>query len=81
MTFPMRPRPRTYSADMRMAALRMHESEHDVVVLGPCPGCESWQLDYSSDVAEALGVVDLHDVVEHALQEHLAECVHLQLLL
>lgn len=63
------------------------------VVLGPCPGCDDWQLDYNDDVAEQfvrllhdpdepLGVrIDMapwYDVIEDALREHMAECPHLR---
>lgn len=88
---------------MRMPALRAEEEEY-TVVLGPCPGCESWQLDYTYEAAaefavpvfedlhefgsaEPVGSVAswdsraFHEVVEDLLQEHLAECPHLQLLL
>lgn len=63
------------------------------VVLGPCPGCDEWQLDYTDDVAqefvqmvpapgEPFGLrIDMqpwHDVIEDALREHMAECPHLR---
>ena len=89
---------------MRMPAYVFDEPEWEVVVLGPCPGCESWQLDYTREVASGFyeAVVDdlyeigfegpvasvqhwdsslFREVVEDLLQEHLAECPHLQLLL
>lgn len=66
----------------------------DIVVLGPCPGCELWQVDYSQETA--MTYVDLErdsglliasanpgwrETVEAVLQEHFNECRHLQLLL
>lgn len=88
---------------MRMETRRVTESQYNVV-LGLCPGCESWQLDYTDEVARQfvelvceevhefgssepipLGfTVDtspFHAVVEAILQEHLAECPHLQMVL
>lgn len=65
---------------MRMAALRLEQGDYDVV-LGPCPGCLNWQLDYTNAVAGALGLDRFHEAVEQILQDHLAECPHLRLLL
>jgi hypothetical protein len=85
-----------------MGVERMAEPTYNVV-LGPCPGCEAWQLDYTDAVAREfvelrfehqyeLGaeepafstpVVDFssfHAVVEDLLQEHLAQCPHLQVI-
>ena len=72
-----------------MAATRQYS-----VVLGPCPGCDSWQLDYTDEVAQQYarllpgedgslaGIrVDtrpFHDLIETILQEHAAECPHLR---
>jgi len=67
--------------DMQMAATRLQPGSESDVVLGPCPGCESWQLDYSKDVVSALGVASFYEAVEGILQDHLVECPHLQQLL
>lgn len=63
------------------------------VVLGPCPGCDSWQLDYTDDMAQEFAQLvpapdepfgmridtkPFHDVIEDALREHMAECPHLR---
>jgi hypothetical protein len=71
---------------MRMGTLRLHEPGYEVVI-GPCPGCQSWQVDYTHEVAAQFGEPSVEstqpfaDVVEDILAEHLAECPHLQLLL
>lgn len=46
------------------------------VILGPCPGCEIWTLDYSLVVAATDYASDENfaEHVEFILQEHLAEC-------
>lgn len=67
------------------------EEEGLTTVLGPCPGCDNWQLDYTQRAATSyagwvIGVeqmprVDLtpfYAVIEQALQEHMAECPHLR---
>lgn len=46
------------------------------VVLGPCPGCLNWQLDYAP--TDFTSYEDCCDVIETALAEHLDECPHLQ---
>jgi hypothetical protein len=49
-------------------------------ILGPCPGCGSWQLDYTDAVA--IEFFDcpggFHAVVEDALQEHFDACPQLR---
>ena len=37
---------------MIMEKHRLRESQYDVV-LGPCPGCQLWQLDYTYEVASS----------------------------
>lgn len=57
-----------------------------VTVLGPCPGCDDWQLDYADTVVDQYAKVtmtgsDLSEffaLIEAILQEHLAECPHLR---
>lgn len=76
-----------------MKAQRRSFDEGNTVVLGPCPGCDEWQLDYTDEVANQyakvfhpprpdLGIqVDMsewHDLLEFILEEHAAECPHLQ---
>lgn len=62
------------------------------VVLGPCPGCDDWQVDYSNEVAESYTVVlgraedgglrytqqPFLNVLEFVLREHMHECPHLK---
>lgn len=44
-------------------------------VLGPCPGCESWTLEYPRDVMMEWPTYDAWvDAVEGILQEHMTEC-------
>lgn len=77
----------------QMQGLRAPVTSPASVVLGPCPGCDSWQLDYTDEVAqqfvrlveapgEPLGMrIDIqpwHDVIEDALREHMTECPHLR---
>jgi hypothetical protein len=47
------------------------------VILGPCPGCYAWTLQYDMSRILVDGI-DLVTEVEQALQEHLAECAGLQ---
>ena len=76
-----------------MQALRAPATKPADVVLGPCPGCDSWQVDYTDEVAqtyvqvvydpdEPLGrridVQPFYDVIEDALREHAEECPHLR---
>ena len=53
------------------------------VVLGLCPGCQNWQVDYQprSPDLELLSMEELYAVVEGVLAEHLAECPHLRQLI
>lgn len=76
-----------------MQALRAPVTKPADVVLGPCPGCDSWQVDYTDaaveqfiqlvfDPDEPLQMrVDMqpwHDVIEDVLFEHMTECPHLR---
>ena len=56
-----------------------HKERFADVTLGPCPGCELWQLDYTYEVAAQWQTPSLwHEAVEQILAEHLQECPHLQ---
>lgn len=47
----------------------------DLVLLGPCPGCFSWQLEYSHGEMSQLYTVDEFEVVvEDILHAHMDEC-------
>jgi hypothetical protein len=48
------------------------------VILGPCPGCLLWQLDYTFAVASEWTRAIWHLVVERALEEHFADCAPLR---
>lgn len=47
----------------------------DFIVLGPCPGCYLWTLEYQRFL---LPPEELIEIVEDALQDHLEECPGLQ---
>lgn len=49
------------------------------VVVGPCPGCQNWQVDYAP--ATFVSYAQCVAVVESVIREHLDECPHLQRLL
>lgn len=66
------------------------------VVIGLCPGCELWQVDYTNAVQQQymkmrtlrsippsvqVDPTEWHDLIEDILAEHLMECRHLQRLL
>lgn len=54
------------------------------VLIGPCPGCQSWQLDYTDDVLADYAeywLVTPAELLEDLLREHAAECPHLRELL
>lgn len=44
------------------------------VVLGPCPGCLMWQLDYTQEVAQSLGLRGFHEFVDEVLGQHVLDC-------
>lgn len=49
------------------------------VILGPCPGCEMWTVQYDiSTVQSYESAVAFADVIEDLLGEHLDECWGLQ---
>lgn len=73
----------------RLPARRFTDRPAYTVVLGPCPGCDDWQLDYTDEVAEeyqrpswedpnTFTIRDFRAVIEEVLAEHLAECPHLR---
>ncbi len=43
----------------------------ELVTLGPCPGCELWQLDYTTSVAQQWITLDMetHEVYELASED------------
>jgi hypothetical protein len=53
-----------------------HDHLKNQVILGPCPGCFAWTLQYDKfQILEVFdSVQDFHDYVEDLLQKHLAEC-------
>ena len=63
----------------------VYDHEFADVVLGPCPGCWNWQLDYTYEAAgtyfgdkRAVDTSGFHLVVEGVLAEHLDECPELR---
>ena len=77
----------------QMQALRAPTTKPADGVLGPCPGCDAWQLDYTDEVAQRfvrlvpdesqpfghrIDTKPFYDVIEDALREHMAECPHLR---
>lgn len=47
------------------------------VILGPCPGCYSWTIEYDLAIVHRDGI-NLPETVEALLQEHLLECSGMQ---
>lgn len=73
----------------QLSSRRFSERPEYTVVLGPCPGCDDWQVDYTDEVRDSYSrptienpttftVGDFHQVIEDVLQEHLNECPHLR---
>ena len=63
--------------------MRMDVQEHgETVIIGPCPGCQAWQVDYDLTLPEmvdyAFDFAAFNEAVEFILVGHLVECVHLQ---
>lgn len=54
---------------------QLDASMKGTVILGPCPGCYSWTVEYRTDQP---GLQELAWTIEAMLQEHLAECPGLQ---
>lgn len=56
------------------------EVDHQkMTTVGPCPGCESWQVDYDVDhLLETVSLNEFYEMLESALREHYEECVHLR---
>ena len=77
---------------MPMLPSRRFKNRTYDVVLGPCPGCDNWQLDYTYEVMDefleptnhqsnSLTLRSFRAALEGILEEHLAECPHLKDLL
>lgn len=56
------------------------DDDRDRIVLGPCPGCDLWTIEYRMGQIgpEGLTPEELNDVIEGALREHLETCLGLQ---
>jgi Fe-S oxidoreductase len=54
--------------------------DEGTTVLGPCPGCTLWtvQYDHAMVVADYWSTADFHEDIEALLREHLDECAALQ---
>jgi len=46
-----------------METLRLMEKQYDVV-LGPCPGCQLWQLDYTYTAAQTYTSIRISEMFE-----------------
>jgi len=57
----------------RMPVTKRLPEDPQMVVLGPCPGCYAWTIEYNLDVVHRERV-ELSETVEALLQEHLLEC-------
>lgn len=67
---------------MPLMESRRRYNESYNVVLGPCPGCDLWQVDYTDAVQLSYGTYPAFcDALEGVLAEHLDECPELQLIL
>ena len=72
---------------MRMDTLRAYgrmRNPHYDVILGLCPGCYAWQVDYTDLVVWSYCQGDLtkwHLIIEEVLTEHMYDCEHLQMAL
>lgn len=53
---------------MSMGAFRVQEQQYEVV-LGPCPGCQSWQIDYTSEAASSYAGWEMPEVHEFGREE------------
>ena len=57
----------------------VHDSGKSGVILGPCPGCEMWTVQYDRDVEMSFGsAAAFAEVIEEILADHLDECRGLQ---
>jgi hypothetical protein len=63
-----------------MSKMQIQPGPNDRFILGPCPGCDLWTLEYGrQEVIDIFGTVEqFHAFVEGLLAEHLAECLGLQ---
>lgn len=44
------------------------------VVLGPCPGCDIWTLQYDTSLANTYSLPEFSALIEELLLGHLQEC-------
>lgn len=57
-----------------MPRMKTHyDRDGGFVVIGPCPGCDIWTLQYDAALATSSSW-DLSEVVEGILADHLREC-------
>lgn len=59
------------TAAMMMETFRLMEKQYDVV-LGPCPGCQLWQLDYTYEAARTYTEILVDEVFEFGSEEPVA---------
>lgn len=53
---------------------RLHESQADVV-LGPCPGCQLWQLDYTYEAAGSFLKLNERERLALRQGQHLSDLI------
>lgn len=54
---------------MRMPAQRLKPPNHDTVILGPCPGCSVWTLEYDDDTAATYFEACYEEIFEMSSEE------------
>lgn len=56
------------------------DTDRDRIILGPCPGCDLWTIEYRMSMIgpEGFAPWDLEAAIEAALYEHMLECSGLQ---
>lgn len=66
---------------MLMSAIEVDQGDERVVILGPCPGCHSWQLDYTRSLCFGFEHPEWLTLIEGCLQDHHDECAGLRKIL
>lgn len=63
-----------------MQVTEIELGDDELVILGPCPGCDNWQIQYTWNVCFDFERPDFERMVEACLQDHYHECPPLQAL-
>lgn len=62
-----------------MPRMQITKDRQAGVILGPCPGCEMWTVQYDRTVEMSYDTArDFADAIEEILADHLDECRGLQ---